>query len=388
MKVPKVVHLSSVHTPFDTRIFRKECITLQRAGYDVGFVVPHHQDERVDGVRIIAVPKQTGRLKRMTRTVWNVYRAAVREDADIYHFHDPELIPIGMLLTLRKKRVIYDAHEDLPGQILSKYWIPRWVRGIVAKGAEVVETIGSLFFDGIVAVTPAIASRFPKKKTAIVQNFPLLNELAPSEAVAFQERRNAVAFVGGISVIRGVKEVIEALTLIPESLDVRLVLAGSFSPAELETEFRKLPGWNRVEYVGWVSREGVRDLLKNVRAGVVTFYSVPNSINSQPNKMFEYMSAGLPVIASNFPLWHEFVGDREHGLLVNPLDPADIANAIRELIEHPDEAEEMGKRGLKAVQAKYNWDVEAKKLLALYEALLAKSEKKTEIQQPLAENDS
>ena len=156
----KVCHLTSVHRPFDTRIFYKECRTLAQAGYEVVPVVTHDKNDVIDGVRIKGVPKPKNRRERMTKTVWQVYKAAVAENADIYHFHDPELIPVGIMLKLKGKKVIYDVHEDVPKQILTKYWIPSFLRRAASASASLFEKIGSKFFDGIVAATQTIADKF------------------------------------------------------------------------------------------------------------------------------------------------------------------------------------------------------------------------------------
>ncbi len=366
----KVCHLTSVHRPFDTRIFYKECRTLAQAGYEVVLVVTHDKNDVIDEVRIKAVPKPKNRRERMIKTVWQVYKAAMAENSDIYHFHDPELIPVGIMLKLKGKKVIYDVHEDVPKQILTKYWIPSFLRRTASASASLFEKIGSKFFDGIIAATPTIADKFPLDKTAAVQNFPMLNELVTSDAVPYPDRPNDIVYVGGITALRGIREMVQAVELLPETLKARLCLAGTFSPAKLYEEICAMPGWARVEFLGWQTREQVAALLGRVRAGLVLFHPAPNHCDSQPNKLFEYMSAGVPVIASNFPLWRKIIEGAGCGLVADPLDPHAIASAIEWLLTHPDEAEAMGKRGQEAVHKLYNWEHEAKALINFYERLL------------------
>lgn len=365
----RVVHMASNHQPFDTRIFLKECRTLAQHGYDVTFVVPHTHDEVRDGVRIRAVPIPKTRRERMLVTAWRVFRAALAERADVYHFHDPELVPYGWLLRLLGKRVIYDVHEDRPEQILSKSWIHPLLRRPIAFATEALEWLSARIFDHIIVVTPTIAQRFPDHKTTLVQNYPILDELACAPEVHTACNKNMIAFVGGITEIRGIKEMVTAMSLLPEDVNATLVLAGTFSPPSLEEVVSRLPGWQRTEARGWQSREEVAKLLAQSKVGLVLYHPEPNHIDAQPNKLFEYMSAGVPVIASDFPLWREIVEGAECGLLVNPLDPKEIAEAIYHILSRPEYAMAMGQRGKEAVYSSYNWDKEAKRLLQIYGGL-------------------
>ena len=367
----KIAHLTSVHPHFDTRIFIKECKALAAAGHDVTLVVPTERSSHTEGVTIRAVPVPGTRLMRMLLTTWAVFRAALSEKAQLYHFHDPELIPAGLLLKLLRRKVIYDVHEHVPGSILQKEWIAPWLRGIVSRSAALAEWLGSLCFDGIVAATPVIARRFPPGKTATVQNFPILDELAATTTLPYQERPPRLIYCGGISRYRGVEEMVAAIGHVPARYNARLVLAGRFSPAGLEEEVARNPGWERVEFLGWQQRALLAEQLGRARAGLVLLQPGPNYTDAQPNKLFEYMSVGLPVIASDFPLWREFVDDGSCGLLVDPSDTQAIAEAIAWLLEHPEEAEAMGGRGQEAVRKRYNWDMEKTKLFALYEKLLS-----------------
>ena len=180
-----------------------------------------------------------------------------------------------------------------------------------------------------------------------------------------------IAYIGGITTIRGAREMVQAMEIAGRRWGARLLLAGRFVPESLEEELRQLPGWRYVDYVGWLSREEVAEALGRVRAGLVVLHPEPNHVNAQPNKIFEYMAAELPVIASDFPLWRDLIAASGAGLLVDPLDPEAIAGAIGQVIEQPEEAEAMGRHGGKAVRERYNWDREKEKLLVLYEELLS-----------------
>jgi glycosyltransferase involved in cell wall biosynthesis len=397
--MPKICHLTSIHSPTDVRIFLKETASLAENGFEVHLVAPgtpankdthsrkgdgdvsvyHSQGNELPSESIFqekgiifhnVQQSSGGRLFRMTKTVWAVYRQALQIDADLYHFHDPELIPIGILLKLKRKRVILDVHEDLPKQILTKHWIPLWARRIIAESFRLIEVISTPFFDGVVVVTSAIAQGFPQHKTELVQNFPLITELVVVNPIPYRQRPPWATFVGGITEVRGITEMLKAMELLPEGLNIKLMLAGLFRSNQLQKEAEKLPGWGHVEFLGWQSRVEVANLLAKSRLGLVLYHPVPNHVKAQPNKLFEYMSAGLPVIASDFSLWREIISEENCGLLVDPLDPAAIAEAIQYLFENPEEAEAMGTRGQQAVVNKYNWDVEAKKLVSLYNRIL------------------
>ena len=358
--------LTSVHPAFDVRIFHKEALSLSMAGYDVTLIAPHAQACQVEGVRIEPVKIPRGRLERMTKTVWQIYRAAARRRASVYHFHDPELIPLGFLLKLRGNRVIYDVHENVPQDIRNKDWIWRPLRWVFASVAGLAETISGASFDGIIVATPAIARRFPANKTQVVRNFPQLDYKNGFAALPYEQRKANCVYVGSISDQRGVREMIEAISLLPGQLQARLVLAGRYGSPALEKELRDKPGWTGVDSLGWLSRPQIAELMGRAKIGLVTLHPTSCFIEALPIKLFEYMEAGIPVIASDFPLWRKIVGDIGCGLLVDPCNPADIAEAIEWILTHPLQAKEMGVRGAAAIRSNYNWKLEADKLLALY----------------------
>jgi glycosyltransferase involved in cell wall biosynthesis len=198
-----------------------------------------------------------------------------------------------------------------------------------------------------------------------ISNFPLQRELSTVAAAPASAR--AVCYVGGIGIIRGAVEMISAF----EQLDATLILAGKFENPRTEARLRALPGWRKVDYRGLVSREQVRAIMASSRAGLLFFHPEPNHVDAQPNKMFEYMSAGLPVLASDFPLWRELLEASGAGRCANPLDGAAIARAIDELLADPAAALAMGERGRAAVRERFQWAHEERKLVALYRELLA-----------------
>ncbi len=360
-----VAHLTSVHPRYDTRVFLKECTSLANHGYQVSLVVADGKgDECKNGVHIYDVGGSNGRWDRIHHAPERMLNKALALGADVYHLHDPELLPTALKLKKCGKRVVFDAHEDVPKQMLGKPYLNKPAKVLISWVLRYLEAWVCRRLDAVVAATPFIRDKFISinGRSVDINNFPMLRELGGVERRA--EKPAQVCYVGGITAIRGAREMVMAMKLV--SNPVRLRLGGLFFEEGLHTEVKNLPGWSSVDELGFLDRTAVKLVMSSSIAGLVTLHPVENYLDALPVKMFEYMCAGIPVIASDFPLWREIVIGNDCGLCVDPMNPKAIAEAIDYLATHPEEAKRMGDNGRAAVQERYNWKNEEAKLLELY----------------------
>lgn len=365
----RVCHLTSVHSHTDTRIFVKECSTLAEKNLEVFLIAPNAPTMNKNGVNIIGVKRDSSsRIKRMLKTTNNIYKKALEINADVYHFHDPELMPIGIKLKGIGKKVIYDVHEDLPRQIFTKNWIPELLKKPISIIVEKYEEKVAKKMDGIITATEHIKKRFVKynKNVETIYNFPSLKEM-DFDFLPWEEK-NGICYVGGITKVRGVFEMIEAAGLVNNDKDIPLKLGGPIED-KIKVDIEKHKYWKYVDYKGVLSREEVKEVLNSSEIGLVTLHPTANYIDALPVKMFEYMSASIPVICSNFPIWRKIIEKNKCGIYVNPKNPMDIAKAINYLLDNPKIAEKMGKNGREAIEMEYNWEKEGEKLLSFYQII-------------------
>ncbi|WP_185974746.1 glycosyltransferase [Deinococcus detaillensis] len=363
--------MTSVHHAYDTRILHRQCLAAIDAGMKVILIAPHRHDEHYKGVHIKSVQQIDNPRRRLLVGAINVLKLALRERGDVYQFHDPELIPVGVVLSLLGKKVIYDVHEEYTKDFLTKEWIPRKLRRPASLAISLLEKAAQGFFSGIVAATPTIANQFPPSKTITVQNFPKKSELSSMTSLPYSERGYKIIYIGNITEIRGIREMVTSVNYASNKLaaPLSLELGGSFSPLELREAVLRIPGWHNVNYWGFLNRDEVAEIMGTARIGLLLFHPTPNHLEALPNKLFEYMSVGIPIIASNFPLWTKIINETRCGLVVNPKIPQETAEAIEYLINNQKEAEAMGYRGQEAVENIYSWEPQAQKLIALYRSM-------------------
>lgn len=361
----KVRHLSTVHDIRDTRVTYKECAHLRQAGFDVALMSCVDESTELGGVPIIGIGRARNRPHRMLVKTVTMLRRALAERADVYHFHDPELIPVGLALKAFGKTVVYDVHEDVPKQILHKFWIKDAIKKPLAAATRFVEGVGARAFDLLVTATPSIAERFPAHKTIVCQNFPELDLASSRNETPFADRQNAFVYVGGLSRQQGLFEMLAAFEQLPETETG--VLAGKFKQSQ--DEAMATPGWRHVRWPGVLTRPEVVEILRDGRVGLVLNHPITNYIDAYSTKMFEYMACGLPVICSNFPLWTKIVSESGCGEAVDPFDTDAVAAALNRYLDDPDLAARTGEAGRQAIMASYNWTAEVDKLIGAYDSL-------------------
>lgn len=373
----RVVHLTSVHRPNDNRIFHKECRTLAEAGYEVTLVAPGDKHGVVDGVKIKSVPRCDSRLARMLVTTWHVFRAGLAEKGDIYHFHDPELIPFGLLLRLSGRRVIYDVHEDYVTSISQKRYLPRPVRKTLARVFGWLENLSSKAFRLVLAERYYLR-RFPTG--TLILNYPRLDffrfdDSAPVNQDDLQNVQPALRrliYTGGVTVDRGALIYARMVAEIP---DIEVTVVG-YCPPALAQQMRVTAGHgaSRLKIIGegrFVPFEEIATIYRSGlwTAGLAIFPRTPHYVQKELTKFFEYMAAGIPIICSNFPVWRELVAENGVGVCVDPDDIKSIRMAIDALSTDRNRAMEMGKRGRDLVLKRFNWEVEGRKLVEFYDNL-------------------
>ncbi len=373
----RVCKLTNIHSPLDQRIFHKEAQSLVAAGYEVTIIGPGPIAmaglER--GVHIQTIPpahnfrQRVFNLFRLLREGWKV-------KADFYHFHDPELLPLGVFLRLLGKRAIYDVHEHFPQAALVRTWIPAGLRRSLSVLVDVWERLLAGCLSGVVGVVEEQGGRFGGCLFAAVKNYPRL-EWFQSNGHSQAPVAHQLIHVGSLSRERGGLFLLEIMKVLRETHpDVRLLCIGRFHTEPVQTLFlQKLEEYQLHDQVTChtepVPYEELGRVIQASKIGLIPGQvSVQNLAPFVPTKLFEYLACGLPVVASALPSIRNFYAEADWGGVVEPADPRAHARAIRCLLDSPLEARAKGDRGRSLVESRFNWDLEAEKLLNLYQEVL------------------
>lgn len=371
----KVLHLAYCHKLEDTRIFYKECRSLAQAGYEVHYVTGGDEYHKIEENNLVAEtitfeedvsvfkhPFQYRVIRK--RNLKKLYDYLLSKEFDVCHIHENRLIEvIGVLKKNRNCKLIYDAHEDSPREMLDyfahygkfKYF---WGR-VLSHCKEIKENHYVKKVDAVITATPEIGKRFSKfhKNVSVVRNYAILE----ASIVTPRFDSHSICYVGSISPIRGIVNIVKAI----EGTDIGFNLAGTI-PEDYERELKALKGWENVKTYGYVNKEKVLDIYGTSCIGMLTLLEGKNIENSLPIKLFEYMQSGIPVIASHFPLWKEIIDNAGCGICIDPSDIKGMKHSIEALLKDPKKMKEMGENGRKAVIEQYNWDTQKATLLNVY----------------------
>lgn len=366
----KICHVTSVHPRYDVRILRKECKSLASNGFDVVLLVNDNlPDENIDGVQIFSTHiKPRNRFERVLKSKKILKQKMLQINAEVYHFHDPELLPEAVWIKKEGKKVIFDFHEDVSQQILFKPWIPKIIRKLTSGIYKKYEQNRVKKCDALITVTPKFVDRLKQinPNTIMITNYPILKEKAINEQIS---RKRAICFAGGISPQWNHENIIRAIESID---DIEYIIAGSGSLKYIQ-KLKKLPGWSKVRYLGRIPHEKVLDIYREAMIGM-TLLSNNTQVSDEGTlgntKIFEFMEAELPIICSNNRIWTQIVTEYNCGIAIDPNNINEIVRAIKYITEYQNKASGLGKNGRRAVEERYNWKEQETILLNAYSELL------------------
>lgn len=365
----KVCILTSVHPPFDTRIFHREAMTLSNAGYKISLIAQADKSEDAYGINVVGIGKSKNRAGRFLK-IWKIFKRAIAEKADIYHIHEPELLLIGLAIKFfTNKAVIYDIHEDFPGAARMRHWIPKVIREPIAQFVNIYEPFLSRFLDAVITADDNIKKRFQFKNTVTIFNFPKIDYFLEES----KERiKDLIIHPGTLNEERGADIIVKAIEKVKQKFpEVKVLLIGSTHNPEyekhLKESIKKLNLEDNISLKPAISQKEVISYISKASLGLSLLQPIPKFNKNIPQKIFEYMASGVPFVVSDLPPTRPFIEEYNCGILVNSTDISQISEAIIYLLTNSEEAQKMGQNGRKAVLEKYNWEREAKKLLNLYE---------------------
>ncbi len=351
----RVAHLSTLHPPRDNRIFNKECASLAREGVDLWFIGAQDGDGLDQGVNVVGIGKASGVFQRLFTAQLKAWRALRRVRPDLVHVHDPELIPMVWLWkTLHRKAAVYDAHEDLVGQMDDKAYIPRPLHPLAMAYARLLVRWADRGFEGIVTSTPHIRTLYRNPNAAVVHNYPYLRDYPPTASTPVAGR---LVYVGLLSQGRQVDVMIDAVRRVPGA---QLLVAG---PAD--ADIAPLLEDPQVEYLGMLPSTEVPGVVATGSVGLVFLKPLNNYVDSIPTKLFEYLAAGIPAVVSDFPWLRKLLHGHDCCVFVDTTTADAPAEAIRALLADPVLAAEMGARGRRAIEDEFNFEAQVPAPLAV-----------------------
>jgi len=365
----RVVHLTTVHEPFDPRIFHKQLRSLHDAGFDTHLLAPHDDSERAHGVAIHALPRPRHRAHRLVLQP-SLFRRARGLGAALYQIHDPELLPLGLLLKAATGgRLVYDMHENYrtKGPVLG-----RMLRGIEQAAFPWVDHV--LLAE---ASYRSIVESAPVAHTVLPNYFRPIGEEDPTPTKSKGGGPTRLLYTGTLSDDRGLRTMIALAARIrhaggPETVDLVGICHHEDQRAWAEQRIRREGLTDIVDRTGWdtyVRPSAMLPHYQRADVGLVLCEPEANYTASYPTKFFEYLHYGLPIICSDFPLWRTFVERHDCGAVVPPGDPAAVLDVLDTWRTHPERYQQCVANA-RAAALQYRWASVEDRLVSVYDRLL------------------
>ena len=378
----KIIHLGYTHKIKDTRIFEKECKALAKQGNEVAFITSNRNGDYngglEDNIQLKTLPLKNIRVIRLLLYIYDLKKECLELDGDVYHIHEPYLIPLVKPLKKRSKIVIYDKHEntyhgskkrlsDRFGKVIGTF---------LAKKFAAYEKKWINKCDGYIYVTPQNEISDIKCPSALIPNFPKLVEQDLKENVTgfdIDKKDFKLCYCGGVSPIWSLLEITEAINE-ADFEDISFEIAGPGGNDYID-KIKEADTGNKSVYLGKIPFEDVKEVYKNGHVGMAVLkkelggrFDIEGTLAN--TKIYEYMQQSIPVIYTNFSIWREMGEEYKFGIAVNPYDKKELIAAVKYLFDNRDEAKKMGCEGKRAVLEKYNWQQYENTFFELYKAAM------------------
>ena len=371
MNNEKVCIIHKVGT-LDPRSFYKQGRSLVAAGYGVTILGLFEKSESVQGIRLVGFRQPKRRLYRFLMTNSKIFIRAVKEKAEIYHFHDLDFILWAVLIKMvTRSKVVYDIHEAHPEYMLIKTYIPKQLRKVLYLLVYIMEHFSTKVFDAIVPNDNFIAQDFNHKKNVVVFNFPTLDLFKHTNGTPWDKKEYDLFYHGSMP-----RYHFEAMMKIAQKLNDDgiknlwgIVTNDTETIQWAEKEIKKQNVHENFEFLPYTDYLNIHSYLTNSRIGIVPLPQYKKFMKNIPLKLFEFMGFGMPVVLSDLPPSRQFIDGKDCAIAVRPDNYDEYAEAIKLLLNNPVRAMEMGRNGKKLVFDLYNWRNEEVKLLGLYDTL-------------------
>lgn len=365
-----ICHISSVHTTIDTRVFYRECVSLAKY-FEVTLIAVGNQSGMIDGVKVIGLPKPKGRLSRILFLTRRVYQLAKQTHADIYHFHDPELIPYAILLKKQGKQVVYDVHENVTESMRAKSWLPlKWLFIALYLRFDAWAAKHMHLILAEASYMDVYQRRYPNKQFTLIRNFAPAQMFKPLAHTNRSQQPLHIFYMGSLDHLYCIIPMIESIyELKQRGLEARLLLVGWLSKS-IENEIKQLPYWNTIQslisFHGYLDVKDGYKLSANCCMGYSFVSENKNVKESIPRKLYEYLQVGLPVISSGHPLYRHMVEQNQVGFCIDENTGKAMADAVEKLYRDKNLLNTFANNSIQCGQARYNWEEEEKKLIGFY----------------------